>query len=329
MSRAEDCPLQHSYTALSYTTAVICAILCLATTCLNVLIVYIIFHNRQNKFNILFYKLLLNIAVSDTLVGLVADTCFAVVHVSEAKNSGLEPEQVMTAHTIMFVLGGVSLITLVFLCIDRIYALFRPHSYRKGLSKTASRILIASAWCLSVVLVSIYFVVGFMKYLIVFTSFNILFPFILLIFTAVVYHMKLVKKVEKEDGNQAGSETSTLKRKDGNVEKGRKATKAFLKMLLVFIFSYLPAAFITIYFSLCSVCDCLLIHILRDVSIVFILTGSLFRAINFLLSLTSLRKEMRHIFSRNHSDDSCSISARMWWNYELIYFTLMKIMLAM
>ena len=312
MSNAESCPLRHQYKALSYATAVICAFLFFVTSTLNLLIIYIIFQNRRNKFKNLFYKLLLNIAVSDALVGLVADSCLVAIHISEAKNSGLQPQEVMIAHTTMFILGGVSLLTLVFLCIDRMYAILRPHAYRRGISRTAGNVLIASAWLSSIFLISIYFVFGFMKYLIFFTFFNILLPFLLLIVTTAIYHNKLVAETQRGDVNlNSGTETSTLHRRDGtNVKKGRKATKSFLKMLLVFIFSYLPAAFITIYFSLCSFCDCLLVQILRDVSVVFILTGSLLRALNFLLSLTSLRKEVTFIFSRNHADDSCSVTGR-------------------
>ena len=312
MSRAEDCPLQHPHTALSYTTAALCFLLFIPTSTLNSLIVYIIYRNRRNKFKNLFYKLLLNIAVSDALVGFVADTCYVAIHISEAKNSGLEPQEVMAAHVMMFILGGVALLTLVFLCIDRIYAIILPHSYRRGLSKSYVILLIASAWCLSFALIPAYFFFGFMKYLIIFTSFNILLPFIFLIVTAVVYQKRLVVQAYKEDVSHCGSETATLKsRAKYSAKKGRKATKSFLKMLMVFIFSYLPASFITIYFSLCNLCNCLLINILRDVSVLFILSGSLLRSLNFLLSLKSLRKEVRHIFYKNSGDDSSSGSGGM------------------
>ena len=307
MSKAEECALQHQYVALSYATAIICFLLFVSTSALNFVIVFIIYRNRQNKFKNLFYKLLQNIAVSDALVGLIADTCFVAIHISEAKNSGLQPQEAMVAHTIMFILGGVSLLTLVFLCIDRIYAILRPHSYRRGVSKTSTGIMFITAWGLPAVLVPIYFICGFMKYLIVFTSFNVLLPFIFLIMTALIYHKILVAEVTKEDHPNLGSQKATLSRKDrSSTKKGRKATKSFLKMLLVFIFSYLPASFITIYFSLCTFCNCLLIQILRDVSIVFILSGSLFRAINFLMSLKSLKKEVKYILSRKHREESCS-----------------------
>ena len=311
MSKAEDCPLKHSYISLSYTTAILCFILFVSTSTLNSLIVYIIYHNRRKKFTNLFYKLLLNIAVSDALVGFVADTCFVAIHISEGRNSGLKPHEAMAAHTIMFTLGGVALLTLVFLCVDRIYAILRPHSYRRGLSRTSVILLVASAWCLSIVLVPVYFVLGFMKYLIIFTSFNILLPFIFLILTAVIYQKRLVVQGHKEDVSQSSSsETATLKsRAKGCARRGQKTTKTFLKMLLVFIFSYLPASFITIYFSLCTLCNCRIINILRDISVLFILSGSLLRSLNFLLSLESLKKEVRYIFSKNNGDDTSSGSA--------------------
>lgn len=310
LAGARICPLEHPHTALSVVTAVICSILFATTTTLNSLIIYIVLKDRRNKFKILFYKLLLNIAVADALTGLITDTVYVGIHVSEAYHAGLKPREVMVAHMLMFIFGGVSLITMIYLCIDRIFAITRPYTYRKGMSKSKSRLLIASSWCLSIMQASLYLVTGFMKYLVVFTIFNIALPLSVLVLTTVIYHEKLTKEHPNE-GGESNRETSTLKRSTTDAKKGRKATKSFLKMLLVFIFSYVPACFITIYFNVCTVCDCLLINVLRDLAVLFILSGSLLRAINFLCSLTSLKKEAALLLGINTSENSYSESANL------------------
>ena len=300
MKNAESCPMSHPHKLLSYTTAIICVILFASTSLLNSLIVYIIHRDRSKKFRILFYRLLLNIAISDVMVGLLADTLHVGIHISEAENAQLKREEIALGHMIMFILGGVSLLTMVYLCIDRIYAILRPYSYRKGIPKAASRVLVASTWVVSITTSSLYLLCGYMKYMVIFSSFNIALPFCVLLITTAVYYVKLVKESPFDECTEGSSETSALKR--SHIKKGRKATASFLKMLIVFIVSYLPASFITIYFNVCNPCNCLLISILRDVSLLFILSGSLFRAINFLVSLKPLRKEASSILFKNFAD---------------------------
>ena len=69
----------------------------------------------------------------------------------------------------------------------------------------------------------------------------------------------------------------------------QKATRTFLIMLCVFLVTYLPTAIAMIFMNVCSTCDCLAIHIMRDVSSILILSSSVFRPLNFILTLKHLR----------------------------------------
>ena len=315
MSGASNCDINHHYKGLSIFTTVCCCLLFLSTTFLNSLIIHIVLKNRANKFKIFFYKLLLNVSIADALIGYIADAVFIGIHIKESLEIKTTKAELITAHMIMFNLGGVSLITLMYLCIDRIYAILRPYAYRNGISVNAARCAIASTWCVSTLQACVYLFTGFMKYLVVFTTFNIIVPFCLLALTVLVYHNKFMRHPQQEDAQQEGTERAKLNQRNSeSKKKGKRATIAFLKMLLVFILSYLPACFITVYFNVCMACDCMLIHILRDLSVLFILSGSLLRAINYLVTLTSLRREVAKLFGRN-PENSSSDSAGVTQNY--------------
>ncbi|XP_057295578.1 uncharacterized protein LOC130624030 [Hydractinia symbiolongicarpus] len=72
----------------------------------------------------------------------------------------------------------------------------------------------------------------------------------------------------------------------------RKATRTFMYMLLVFVAAYLPTCVMMIYMNLCVSCDCIVVHIMRDLSIMSILSSSIFRPTSFILSVRHLRKSV-------------------------------------
>ena len=86
----------------------------------------------------------------------------------------------------------------------------------------------------------------------------------------------------------------------------KKATRAFILMLVVFVVTYLPTCVTMIYMNVCPECDCLTIHVMRDISILSILSSSLFRPLNFILTLKHLRKCVRGIFIKSQRDSITS-----------------------
>ena len=67
----------------------------------------------------------------------------------------------------------------------------------------------------------------------------------------------------------------------------KKTTRTFLIMLCVFVATYLPTAMI--FMNVCTTCNCMAVHIMRDVSSISILSSSVFRPLNFILTLSHLR----------------------------------------
>ena len=72
---------------------------------------------------------------------------------------------------------------------------------------------------------------------------------------------------------RSSSSSSSMRAKQS--KKERKVTLAFLKMLLVFIVTYLPTLVMVICLNIPNI-KCDTIHIFRDISVLGILSSSLF-----------------------------------------------------
>ena len=83
-----------------------------------------------------------------------------------------------------------------------------------------------------------------------------------------------------------------------NKKNQHKATRTFILMLCVFIATYLPTTFTMLYMNVCTECNCLVIHIMRDVSALSILSSSVLRPLNFILTLKHLRSSVFQIFQK-------------------------------
>ena len=94
---------------------------------------------------------------------------------------------------------------------------------------------------------------------------------------------------------RSSSSSSSMRAKQS--KKERKVTLAFLKMLLVFIVTYLPTLVMVICLNIPNI-KCDTIHIFRDISVLGILSSSLFRAVNFIATLKHVRKSIRKTLCR-------------------------------
>ena len=102
--------------------------------------------------------------------------------------------------------------------------------------------------------------------------------------------------------NSKITETKTTHRVGGRFLSNKqariqqRATRAFLIMLCVFMATYLPTAVTIIFMNICTTCNCLAVHIMRDASSIAILSSSVFRPLNFILTLKHLKKAILLIF---------------------------------
>ncbi|XP_066931455.1 uncharacterized protein [Clytia hemisphaerica] len=103
---------------------------------------------------------------------------------------------------------------------------------------------------------------------------------------------QLIRNATRGRGTEKSTSKSSSKRSE------RRIHKCFLKMALVFLVTYLPAVLMTIYMNLCLDCDCILIHVLRDLTTISLLASAALRPINFMLTLKTLRKAISKWFDK-------------------------------
>ena len=144
----------------------------------------------------------------------------------------------------------------------------------------------------------------FLRQLLVFSSINIGITILFLIATTLTYRKKLnTKKLSKvkvnanhehQSGNLEKIVPKRLSFKSSTVQE--KATCTLILMLCVFLITYLPTIVTVYYVNIYTECSCVVVHVIRDVSFLLILSSSVFRPLNFILTLRHLRTSVIRMF---------------------------------
>ena len=105
------------------------------------------------------------------------------------------------------------------------------------------------------------------------------------------------QKRERSTSSATMYSTVNQTRDESSIEK--RITNTFMKMLLVFLATYLPIVFFILYMNISSVSNvnCVVRHVMRDLTVVFILASSFFRGLNFLLTLKTVKATVLKLFS--------------------------------
>lgn len=110
-----------------------------------------------------------------------------------------------------------------------------------------------------------------------------------------------------------GAKNNTLNKRRSHLRQlhnQHRATRTFVTMICVFLATYLPSVGTMIYMNFCTSCDCSVIHILRDVSSLCVLSSSMFRPLNFILTLRHVRKSVVAILIKRKQHEQFTISGR-------------------
>ena len=100
--------------------------------------------------------------------------------------------------------------------------------------------------------------------------------------------------------SSTGSQSSIKRKAQPKLSRHeRRVTETFMKMLMVFMGTYTPIVISIIYMNVSSetYVHCVVRHVLRDLTVVFILLSSILRGLNFIMSLRRLRKLIKSTFN--------------------------------
>ena len=290
----EKCGSQNNMIGLaSFSTGVSFLTMIFAIPLNSFIIVTLITENKKK--NLIFFKIFLSLAAADLVTGLVVCPSSVNNHLKEALLLPLSTFEVYLFHISLFFADAVALIALTFLSLDRLFCIVVPIKYFKGLNKKFQTFILMLPWPLGALLVLPYFEFQFIRQLAFYTGINISVAIISLVATYIGTHYAFYKKssvLSKEcTGNTSQSASQS------------RITKTFQRLIVVFIIVYLPTVVAMTYMNVCQNCDCDIVHVMRDISLVSLLLSSFLRPIVFIWSLTCLSKKFLILF------DGCFFTA--------------------
>ena len=297
-------------TELSTITAAILSVLAIITTGGNILIIIAVWKNPYKKLKTSFMYVLVNLAVSDLIVGTVTLPTTVVKLILEALHHG----NVILPHVSrlsFFVSATASILNLVALFIDRYFAVRKPVKYRQY-SKFKNCLMVSFViWVVAISVSMIYLKVGYIGYLMIFTNTSVIMALVLLTFVYFGVHKSLKKSTERSSkiGNGVATHVK-IKTTQGESKRrytNRKLTRVFLTILISFMACYAPVIIITYILKLCLQCSCVLRHVLRDMQYIFCVANAAVNPFVCTIQLTPFRKALTAIFRRESTRERADI----------------------
>ena len=213
---------------------------------------------------------LLNLAFSDMVVACVTLPMSAYMHYQEIV--GVKPaSNVSVLHLAFFISITACCLNLLALTVDRYIAVSSPMLSRNKLGVNRSIILSISIWSVSGLVSLAYLKFGYINYLMIFANGLLLVTLVILTVLYVAVHRALAGH-EKE---LSGGMSHSRRRVSISLElRQKKVTRVFLIVIVLFFICTVPAEVSIYVIKFCSVCSCTLIHVLRDLQLLFVLSTS-------------------------------------------------------
>ena len=281
LSYAKGCANTHSHTEISYFTASLATVFCLATVIGNMLVCLAIVRDPFRNLKTPFHYFLLSLSGTDLLVGLLLDPTVIYVHIREAHGT-LNKGDILWAfqmlHMLYFTLGTASVLTLAALTADRYVSVTSPIKYKTKITSKRAIVTSVFIWVAALGFSLLYFKLGFLLYSFIFANTAVLSTFFILLFT----HRSILRHLRKRSNylqdRRSVESTISEKRESAKsiryIKKERKVAKALSIVLLTFLVSFVPACVIIYSLNFCLSCNCLLVHWLRDIQGLFVCLNS-------------------------------------------------------
>ena len=263
-------PAVQAPTELSYFTAISALVIAVVVTFGNILIILAVLIDPFKKLRSPFTFFLVNLAVCDLSVGLITLPFSYAAHITEV--DGSIPEYLVTSfHLSTFISATASVLSLGALCVDRFVAIKWPIRYRNSLSMRRCVFISIIIWVFSGCISLLYISTGYLDYLMIFAHVAVLVTFAILVITYRQIYLLLRNRqdeIRKLQGRQRASDEAKT------VSREKKATRAFLYILGLFICSFLPAVVMIYILQFCDSCSCDFRHVLRDLILVLAFMNS-------------------------------------------------------
>ena len=274
--------------ALPFITAALSLTLAVITIPGNFLVCLAVFKDPYKRLKTPFTFFVVNLAVSDLIVGTVTEPISVWVHFREGFSLGLN--YVWSIHMSYFISCTASVLNLAALTADRFTAITYPLQYRARLSTTRDGVIAALIWLFSCTVPFIYFEVGYLPYTFVFANTAIALTLIIFLVTYAGFLRSIRAQVLEWNTLQNSSQTEENRAKMRAAAFERNITQVFVVMLGLFLCCYTPSCVMIYVMNLCSSCSCYTIHILRDLQFIFVLCSSALNPFLYAWRLPNFRR---------------------------------------
>ncbi len=289
MASQDPCTNVKAPAALSIFTASASGFLSLITISGNLLIILAVYKDPYGKLRTPFMFFLVNLALSDLVVGCLAMPTSVATHTMEVLGTK-KKEHVQLILMVYFISATASLLNFGALSVDRYFAIVHPLTYRRSIKFSRCIVAAAAIWCVSLSLPMLYFITGYMTYLMIFAHTGIIASSVILIFS----YFKIFKALRQQTNKFAPNNASTRGSSVRNAEK--KVTEVFITALCAFSGLFIPVVIMIYILKFCTSCDCTLRHVLRDLQFLFAISSSALNPFVCTLKLTPFRQALVKIF---------------------------------
>lgn len=294
------CEEVHSPFATSVMTAAVSLVLCLITVPGNILICIAILKDPYHELCSSFNYFVLQLALSDVIVGIFTEPAFVVWHVREALNYGVM-ETIWIVHLTYFISCTASLLSLSALTLDRHLTVV---SIRRKLSSRSVARISGMIWLFSLTIPFVYFATGFYLFVFIFANTAVIMSFVIVTFSYCRIYHKLRVQITRWRSfchDQVASKAMAME---------KQVTRAFNFIIIFFILCLIPSCIMIYIINLCDACDCTVIHWLRDLQFLLTLVNCSMNQFLYAWRMPHFRKAIVAILcGKSAAIDHCVISS--------------------
>lgn len=288
---------------LSLFTAIAMAVLSVTTTSGNLSVVITIIRDPLKKLHTPFNYFLLNLALSDLLLGLVTLPLGVVLHVKEYVGHDLDTfkPSIKALHMSLFISGTASLLSLIALSIDRFVAVTYSTKYKTIFTFHRCVAICLSIWMFSLSFPFLYFAWDYIGYMMFFAHSAIFVALLIMVVTQILTKKYLRDHTKQMVENVADSAPATSAQALAERERKfqHKMARLYLMILSFFVGTYIPAVIMIYILHFCETCDCTFLHVLRDLSFLLISANSCVNPFIYAIRVGSFRASIKSAFCYN------------------------------
>lgn len=291
-----DCDTEGPPTYLSYISMIASIFLSFITIPGNFIVLLAVLKDPYKELRGPFTVFVANLALADLMAGSVTEPMAVYFTIQEVRGSLVEHFAVYVTHLSYFVSCTTSVLTLGVLTIDRYLAISHSLWYKAHvIMENAIKVCIV-IWIVSITLSLAYIKTGFINFAFVFANTSVLTTACVLVF-AYYRIFKSLRNRTLRVGVLHEGRHQYCERNLKSMMIERKLTKLYMMMLGVFLLCFVPSCSFIYVLYFCSVCDCLIIHWLRDMSFLLVLTSGSLNPVLYSLNMRTFRKAFKSMLN--------------------------------